>query len=103
MEGVGTKRRKKRWHKSQRYTSEERAGRARPLQKGKARHGNWRGPSGGLRARPSIILRTSRTAIIARNWRGLGGTGQYERIGIVFGEAGTDTDEGAAGSAIYCD
>src|SRR5258708_14890824 len=103
MEGVGTKRRKKRWHKSRRYTSEERAGRARPLQKGKARRGNWRGPSAGLRVSPSIILRTSRTVIIARNWRGLGGAGEYERIGIVIGETSADTAAGTAGSAIYCD
>src|SRR5882762_448671 len=95
MEGVGTKRRKKRWHKSQRYTGEERAGRARPLQKGKARRGNWRAlrPDSGQ----------ARTAIIARKWRGLGGAGEYERIGIVFGEASADTPAGAAGSAIYCD
>src|SRR5258708_592309 len=66
MEGVGTKRRKKRWHKSQRYTSEERPGRARPLQKEKARRGNWRAlrPDSGQ----------ARTAIIPREWRGVGKT-----------------------------
>src|SRR5258708_23384098 len=95
MEGVGTKRRKKRWHKSQRYTSEERPGRARPLQKEKARRGNWRAlPPGSGQAR---------TAIIARKWRGVGGAGGYERGGIVFGLARADAHEGAAGSAISFD
>ena len=34
---------------------------------------------------------------------GVGRSGKYERIGIVFGETSADTPAGTAGSAVHCD